>query len=53
MIMGEASGIASVRAIDENAAVQDISMSGLTDDLKRSGMILAWDGTSYTNRALW
>ena len=49
MIMGEASGIAAVRALEENKAMQDISMSGLKDALVRVGMILEWDGTSYGN----
>lgn len=64
MIMGEAAGIAAVRALTEASAVQDISMPRLRNDLTKAGIILAWDGTSYgddfvnrtsiyAERALW
>jgi hypothetical protein len=47
MIMGEAAGIAAARAIDENAAVQDIDWPHYEAALTEAGQILRWDGQSY------
>lgn len=47
MIMGEATGIAAVRALNENKAVQDINMGTLKEALLDAGMVLEWDGTGY------
>jgi ribulose 1,5-bisphosphate synthetase/thiazole synthase len=47
MIMGEATGIAAVRALNENRAVQEINMVSLKEALLDAGMVLEWDGTGY------
>jgi len=47
MILGESAGIAAVRAIEEDAAVQDIDLPRYLAALKEAGQVLHWDGTSY------
>ncbi|HPA17814.1 MAG TPA: FAD-dependent oxidoreductase [Verrucomicrobiae bacterium] len=44
MICGESAGIAAVRALDENAAVQQIDPAAFRGALGRAGQKLAWDG---------
>jgi len=47
MVMGESAGIAAVRALAENAAVQDIDLERYTKALKDAGQVLRWDGKGY------
>jgi hypothetical protein len=47
MLMGEAAGIAAVRSLDENVAVQSIDQQAYRKELLKAGMILEWDGTGY------
>ena len=49
MVMGESSGIAAVRAIDEGRDVQDIDMDAYRKALLAAGQVLGWDGTGYNN----
>ena len=47
MLMGEAAGIAAVRSLDENVAVQSIDQQAYRKELLKAGMILEWNGTGY------
>jgi len=47
MVMGESAGIAASHAIDENKAVQDIDITEYQQDLRKSGVILEWNGKGY------
>jgi len=47
MIMGEAAGIAAVRALEENVDVQKINQAVYKEALLNAGMVLGWNGTGY------